>query len=69
MPYYKIWLKDKRETVVEGDTLELQTHLDHGRTPGDVIVKKGDTIVAHFRVGDVAGYTTHETDPSIPFVG
>ena len=69
MPYYKIWLKDKRQTVVQGDAIELVSHMGQGHHPGDLLVKKGGKVVALFRHAEVSGYSEHDDNPEIPLIG
>jgi hypothetical protein len=64
MPYYEIWLKDKRGTVVKGDAIELEAYNTEGRNPGDLMVKRDGKIIALFRSDELAGYVEHETKPS-----
>lgn len=69
MPRYEIWLQGNQRVEVEGDALEHvpQRNLNQPADPrytgynhGDVLVRKGDRIVAWYKRAEIVGYNEQE---------
>jgi hypothetical protein len=56
MPRYEIWLKVGQQPEVEGEKLEVMTsNQPGGYNAGDVVIRKEDRVVAHFKNGEWVG--------------
>ncbi len=77
MSYYRVWLQGRRAVVVEGDEIVIAEASGDGQSrtagtfgpgcePGEVTIRKGGQVVAHFDGKIVEGYDERDQPFPVP---